>query len=133
MSGSVIVAGARPPSESCGADCRDSPRRKSAGRRSRRPGKSGIAGSEVDYMIMGQVLAAGPITARQAAVRACIPMSILSITLSKVCLSGTQAVIRADQLICIGAFRVIVAGPWRLDLTRRQLRRLISGFRLSSR
>jgi|GEM_PF-4403008 len=66
-------------------------------------------------MIMGQVLAAGPITARQAAVRVCIPMSILSITLSKVCLSGTQAVIRADQLIRIGGFRVIVADPWRLD------------------
>jgi acetyl-CoA C-acetyltransferase len=71
-----------------------------------------IAPADVEYVIMGQVLTAGAgqLPARQAAVAAGIPMSVPSTTISKVCLSGIQAVILADQFIRTGDFAVIVAG-----------------------
>ena len=52
--------------------------------------KAGVAGEQVDYVIMGHVLqaGAGQITARQAAVRASIPMTVPAVTVNKVCLSG---------------------------------------------
>jgi acetyl-CoA C-acetyltransferase len=71
-----------------------------------------VAPADVEYVIMGQVLTAGAgqLPARQAAVAAGIPMTIPSTTISKVCLSGIQAVILADQFIRTGDFEVIVAG-----------------------
>jgi acetyl-CoA C-acetyltransferase len=71
-----------------------------------------IAGDQVDYVIMGQVLqaGAGQITARQAAVKGGIPMTIPALTINKVCLSGLDAVALADQLIGAGEFDVVVAG-----------------------
>src|SRR6476469_6012111 len=74
--------------------------------------KAGVAPEQVDYVIMGQVLTAGAgqIPARQAAVKAGIPMSVPALTLNKVCLSGLDAIALADQLIRIGEFDVIVAG-----------------------
>ena len=74
--------------------------------------RAGISGSDVDYVIMGQVLQAGQgqITARQAAVKGGIPMSVPSITINKVCLSGLGAIAMADQLIRAGEFEVVVAG-----------------------
>ena len=64
------------------------------------------------YVIMGQVLqaGAGQITARQAAVKAGISMSVPAITVNKVCLSGLDAIALADQLIRAGEFEVVVAG-----------------------
>ena len=63
-------------------------------------------------MIMGQVLqaGAGQITARQAAVKGGIPMSVPAITINKVCLSGLDAIALADQLIRAGEFEIVVAG-----------------------
>ena len=74
--------------------------------------KSGVAADQVDYVIMGQVLQAGggQITARQAAAKAGIPMTVPSLTINKVCLSGVNAIALADQLIRIGEYDVIVAG-----------------------
>ncbi len=74
--------------------------------------RAGIAGDVVDYVIMGQVLQAGQgqMTARQAAVKGGIPMSVPSITINKVCLSGLGAIAMADQLIRAGEFEVVVAG-----------------------
>jgi acetyl-CoA C-acetyltransferase len=71
-----------------------------------------IAGDQVDYVIMGQVLqaGAGQITARQAAVKGGIPMTIPALTINKVCLSGLDAIALADQLIGAGEFDVVVAG-----------------------
>ncbi|MES2170446.1 MAG: acetyl-CoA C-acetyltransferase [Actinomycetota bacterium] len=71
-----------------------------------------VAPADVEYVIMGQVLTAGAgqLPARQAAVAAGIPMTVPSTTVSKVCLSGIQAVILADQFIRSGDFDVIVAG-----------------------
>jgi acetyl-CoA C-acetyltransferase len=61
---------------------------------------------------MGQVLqaGAGQMPARQAAVKAGIPMGVPAISINKVCLSGLDAIALADQLIRLGEFDVIVAG-----------------------
>jgi len=74
--------------------------------------RAGIAGDQVDYVIMGQVLqaGAGQITARQAAVKGGIPMTVPAITINKVCLSGLDAIALADQLISAGEYDVVVAG-----------------------
>jgi acetyl-CoA C-acetyltransferase len=74
--------------------------------------KAGIAGDQVQYVIMGQVLTAGAgqLPARQAAVAGGIPMSVPALTVNKVCLSGIDSIALADQLIRAGAFDVIVAG-----------------------
>src|SRR5690242_7889950 len=74
--------------------------------------RAGVAPEQVDYVLMGQVLlaGAGQIPARQAAVKAGIPMSVPALTLNKVCLSGLDAIALADQLIRIGEFDIVVAG-----------------------
>jgi acetyl-CoA C-acetyltransferase len=74
--------------------------------------KSGVGPESVDYVIMGQVLTAGEgqIPARQAAVKAGIPMTVPALTVNKVCLSGIDAVALADQLIRAGEFEIVVAG-----------------------
>ncbi|EHI39234.1 beta-ketoadipyl CoA thiolase [Rhodococcus opacus PD630] len=75
-------------------------------------GKAGVAPDQVQYVIMGQVLTAGAgqMPARQAAAKAGIPMSTPSLNINKVCLSGVESIILADQFIRSGAFDVIVAG-----------------------
>jgi len=75
----------------------------------RRPG---IPADRVQYVIMGQVLqaGAGQITARQAAVRAGIPMTVPAVTVNKVCLSGLNAIAMAAQLVRLGEYEVVVAG-----------------------
>jgi acetyl-CoA C-acetyltransferase len=74
--------------------------------------RSGVAGDQVDYVIMGHVIqaGAGQITARQAAVKGGIPMGVPALTVNKVCLSGLNAIAMADQLIGYGEFDVVVAG-----------------------
>jgi acetyl-CoA C-acetyltransferase len=74
--------------------------------------RSGVDGDDVDYVIMGQVLqaGAGQITARQAAVKGGIPMTVPALTINKVCLSGLDAIALADQLISAGEYDVVVAG-----------------------
>jgi acetyl-CoA C-acetyltransferase len=74
--------------------------------------RAGITGGQVDYVIMGQVLqaGAGQIPSRQAAVKAGIPMTVPSLTINKVCLSGLDAIALAAQLIRLGEFGVVVAG-----------------------
>ncbi|ONK11137.1 acetyl-CoA C-acetyltransferase [Streptomyces sp. MP131-18] len=74
--------------------------------------RAGVTGEQVQYVIMGQVIQAGTgqIPARQAAVRAGIPMTVPALTVNKVCLSGLDAIALADQLIRAGEFDVVVAG-----------------------
>jgi acetyl-CoA C-acetyltransferase len=74
--------------------------------------RAGIAGDQVDYVIMGQVLqaGAGQITARQAAYKGGIPMIVPAITINKVCLSGINAIYMADQMIANGEADIVVAG-----------------------
>jgi acetyl-CoA C-acetyltransferase len=66
----------------------------------------------VGYVFMGQVLQAGQgqATARQAAVKAGIPMSVPATTINKVCLSGLNALYLADFMVSSGEADVVVAG-----------------------
>jgi acetyl-CoA C-acetyltransferase len=74
--------------------------------------KAGVAPDQAGYVIMGHVLQAGTgqITARQAAVKAGIPMTTPSITINKVCLSGLDAIAQAADLIRLGHYDVVIAG-----------------------
>jgi acetyl-CoA C-acetyltransferase len=74
--------------------------------------KGGVGAEQVDYVVMGQVLQAGQgqITARQAASKAGIPMTVPAITINKVCLSGLNALYLADQMVQAGDAEVVVAG-----------------------
>ncbi|MGC2939954.1 MULTISPECIES: acetyl-CoA C-acetyltransferase [unclassified Brevibacterium] len=74
--------------------------------------RAGIQGSDVDYVIMGQVLQAGNSQGpgRQAAVKAGIPMSVPAVSVNKLCLSGINTITQAAQLIRSGEYDVVVAG-----------------------
>src|SRR6188472_1712307 len=74
--------------------------------------KAGVSGDQVEYLIMGQVIlaGAGQNPARTAGVAAGLPLSLPSITINKVCLSGINAIATADQLIRAGEAEIIVAG-----------------------
>jgi len=113
MSGTVIVAGARTPigklSGSLGGfAATELGGFAIAGALER----AGIGPEQVDYVFMGQVILAGTgqITARQAAAKAGIPMSVPSTTVNKVCLSGLNAIFLADLLINAGEADIVVAG-----------------------
>ena len=68
--------------------------------------------SEVDYVILGQVLTAGAgqMPARQTAVKAGIGWDVPALAINKMCLSGIDAIALADQLIRAGEFECVVAG-----------------------
>src|SRR3954469_777620 len=74
--------------------------------------RAGVQPDQVDYVFMGQVLlaGAGQITARQAAVKAGIPMTVPATTVNKVCLSGLNSIYLADQMIQSGDAEIVVAG-----------------------
>jgi acetyl-CoA C-acetyltransferase len=74
--------------------------------------RAGVQPDQVDYVFMGQVLQAGQgqITARQAAVKAGIPMTVPATTVNKVCLSGLNTIHLADLLIQAGEAEIVVAG-----------------------
>lgn len=74
--------------------------------------RSGVQANEVDQVIMGTVVAAGlgQVPARQAAIRAGIPVEVPSLTINKVCASGLKAVNLAAQMIKAGDAEVVVAG-----------------------
>lgn len=68
--------------------------------------------SEVDEVIMGNVLSAGlgQNPARQAALNAGIPGAVSALTINKVCGSGLKSVMLAAQAIQCGDGEIIVAG-----------------------
>ncbi|UAK38619.1 acetyl-CoA C-acetyltransferase [Gordonia bronchialis] len=74
--------------------------------------RSGVPASEVQYVIMGQVLTAGAgqMPARQSSVKAGIGWDVPTLSINKMCLSGIDAIALADQLIRAGEFDVVVAG-----------------------
>jgi acetyl-CoA C-acetyltransferase len=74
--------------------------------------KTGVDPATVDVVLMGQVLQAGQgqITARQAAVKGGIPMTVNATTINKVCLSGLQTIYLADLMIRAGEADIIIAG-----------------------
>jgi acetyl-CoA C-acetyltransferase len=74
--------------------------------------RSKIQKKDVDEVIMGNVLpfGLGQNPARQAMIKAGLPMSGGAITVNKVCGSGLKAVMLAAQAILAGDAEVIVAG-----------------------
>ena len=74
--------------------------------------RAGLPGDAVDVVLMGQVIQAGQgqITARQAAVKGGIPMSVNATTINKVCLSGLQTIYLADLMIKAGEADIVIAG-----------------------
>ena len=113
MPGSVIVGGARTPMGKLLGGLRDFSGTDLGAVAVRGAlERAGITGDQVDYVVLGQVLqaGAGQMPARQAAVKAGIPMSVPSLLVNKVCLSGLDAIALADQLIGAGEFEVVVAG-----------------------
>ena len=110
---SVILAGARTPIGKFAGAFKDVPAVTLGGHAIRAAlERSGVEGKDVDYVIMGQVLqaGAGQITARQAAVKAGIPMTVPATTVNKVCLSGLNTIYLADQMIAAGDAEIVVAG-----------------------
>src|ERR1700744_662731 len=74
--------------------------------------QSGIAAKEVNEVIVGCVLPAnlGQAPARQAAIKAGIPVSTGATTINKVCGSGMKAIMFGHDLIKVGSAKVVVAG-----------------------
>ena len=74
--------------------------------------RAGLAPELVDVVLMGQVIQAGQgqVTARQAAVKAGIPMTVNATTINKACLSSLQAIYLADLMIRTGEAEIVVAG-----------------------
>lgn len=74
--------------------------------------RSGIAGDQVNEVILGHVLqgGTGQAPARQALIKSGIPSSVSALTINKVCGSGLKAVMLAAQSIKAGDAQVIVAG-----------------------
>ena len=75
-------------------------------------GRAGVPPEAVEHVVMGHVLQAGQgqITARQAAARARIPMTVPALTVNKVCLSGLNAIATAAQYVELGQAGLLVAG-----------------------
>lgn len=71
-----------------------------------------VGPADVDNVIMGTVLQAGvgQIPARQAAIRAGIPVTTSALTINKVCASGLRAITLADTFARAGEGQIFVAG-----------------------
>ena len=74
--------------------------------------KAGVKGELVDEVVMGNVIQAGlgQNIARQAAVKAGLPVEVPAMTINKVCGSGLRTVSLAAQMIKAGDADIIVAG-----------------------
>ena len=74
--------------------------------------RAGVAGNDIDRIYMGCVLPAGlgQAPARQAAIKAGLPKSVQATTVNKVCGSGMQTVIMAEEALKAGNADLIVAG-----------------------
>lgn len=95
--------------------------------------RAGIAGHEIDEVLMGCVLPAGlgQAPARQAALGAGLPQSVPSSTINKMCGSGMKTAMLAADLVASGSVDMVIAGgmesmtnaPYLLEKAR-------SGYRL---
>src|SRR5437764_12627360 len=100
MAGSVIIAGARTPiGKLSGALAGFSAAELGGFAIKAALERAGLTPEQIDYVFMGQVLqgGTGQITARQAAVRAGIPMTVPATTVNQVCLSGPDSMSLADH------------------------------------
>ncbi len=74
--------------------------------------RAGVAGEDVDDVLVGNVLQAGlgQNPARQAALAAGVPASVPAMTVNQVCGSSLRAVMLAAQAIRCGDARIVLAG-----------------------
>ena len=74
--------------------------------------KSGLKGSQVEEVLMGSVLTAGQgqAPARQAALKAGLPMSTPCTTINKVCGSAMKSIMLAGNSLRSGQTELVVAG-----------------------
>jgi len=74
--------------------------------------RAGVQPTDVDEVIMGNVLGAGlgQAPARQATIKAGLPYNAHSMTINKVCGSGLKAVMLAADAVALGHAEVVVAG-----------------------
>jgi len=113
MAGSYIVAGARTPIGKLSGALASLTAAELGGAAIKAAlERAGVAPEEVEHVLMGQVLMAGQgqVPARQAAANAGIPMSVPSVNINKVCLSGLNTIYLADQMIANGEADIVVAG-----------------------
>lgn len=113
MPGSYIVAGARTPiGKMSGALAGFSAAELGAIAIAEALSRANVKPEQVDHVMMGQVLMAGQgqVPARQAAVKAGIPLHVPAVNINKVCLSGINTIYLADQMIQAGDADIVVAG-----------------------
>ncbi|MBD3892786.1 acetyl-CoA C-acyltransferase [Hydrogenophaga sp.] len=74
--------------------------------------RSGVDAALIDEVLLGNCLLAGQgqAPARQAALKAGLPLSAGAVTLSKMCGSGMKAAMLAHDMLLAGSARVLVAG-----------------------
>jgi len=74
--------------------------------------RAGLPAEDLDEVIYGHVIQAGQgqITARQAARKADVPMTVPATTINKVCLSGMTSIADAGRRIRLGEAKFILAG-----------------------
>jgi acetyl-CoA C-acetyltransferase len=74
--------------------------------------RSNLAPSEIDSVIMGNVIQAGNRMnpARQSSIRGGLPVGVPAMTVNRVCGSGAQAVVSAFQQIMSGECEAAIAG-----------------------
>ncbi len=74
--------------------------------------RAGVAGKDVEEVIMGNVVqgGVGQAPARQAAIGAGLPGEVPAVTINKVCGSGLKAVMLAAQAVKAGDAACVVAG-----------------------
>ncbi|MCE9685070.1 acetyl-CoA C-acyltransferase [Shewanella sp. AS16] len=94
--------------------------------------QTGLAGEQVDEVLMGCVLPAGlgQAPARQAALGGGLPLSVGASTVNKVCGSGMKTVMLAHDVIKAGSSEIVIAGgmenmsqaPYLLDKARGGMR-----------
>ena len=95
--------------------------------------RAGLQPEEVGTAMMGNVIQAGVKMnpARQAAIRAGLPVTVPAMTINRVCGSGAQAIVSAAQEILLGAVDVAVAGGMEnMDLAPFLVARGRWGYRL---
>src|ERR1700720_3262509 len=95
--------------------------------------RAGIDPEEVGTVVMGNVVQAGSKMnpARQAAIRAGLPVSVPAMTVNRVCGSGAQAIVSAGHGIMAGAGDVAVAGGMEnMDLAPYLIARGRWGYRM---
>lgn len=74
--------------------------------------KAGVAGTEMNEVIFGNVLSAGigQAPARQAAVKAGVSLEAGATTINKVCSSGLKSLMYASQSVMLGQSNAVVCG-----------------------